>query len=77
MAVVCSKEDCKLQEGKETAERNMTVLKDTLKKMNLLDRFELYNVSPRCVGDFNQKLEEFSKKLASMPPLVVEAKTRV
>jgi coenzyme F420-reducing hydrogenase delta subunit/ferredoxin len=77
MAVVCSKEDCKLQEGRETAERNMTVLKDTLKKMNLLDRFELYTVSPRCVGDFNQKLEKFSKKIASMPPLAVEAKTHV
>jgi coenzyme F420-reducing hydrogenase delta subunit len=77
MAVVCSKEDCRLQEGRETAERNMTVLKDTLKKMNLLDRFELYTVSPRCIGDFNKKLEEFLKKTASMPPLVMEAKIRV
>jgi coenzyme F420-reducing hydrogenase delta subunit len=77
MAVVCAKEDCKLQEGKETAERNMTVLKDTLKKMNLLDRFELYTVSPRCVGDFNVKLDEFVKKIASMPRLELEAKPHV
>jgi coenzyme F420-reducing hydrogenase delta subunit len=69
MAVVCSTEDCKLQEGKDTAERNMTVLKDTLKKMNLLDRFELFEASPRCIGDFNQKLDEFWKKISAMPPL--------
>jgi len=80
MAVVCSKEDCKLQEGKETAERNMDVLRDALKKMNLLERFELFTVSPRCVGEFSQKLDEFTKKIATMPPLklaVAEARTRV
>jgi coenzyme F420-reducing hydrogenase delta subunit/Pyruvate/2-oxoacid:ferredoxin oxidoreductase delta subunit len=77
MAVVCTKEDCKLQEGGETAERNMTVLKDALKKMGLLERFELYTLSPRCIGDFDQKLDEFYKKIAALPPLKsvsVEAK---
>ncbi|HVP93197.1 MAG TPA: hydrogenase iron-sulfur subunit [Acidobacteriota bacterium] len=69
MAVVCSAEDCKLQEGKDTAERNMNVLKDVLKKMNMLERFQLFEASPRCVGDFNQKLDEFFKKIAAMPPL--------
>ena len=80
MAVVCSKEDCKLQEGKETAERNMNVLQGVLNKMNLHERFELFTVSPRCVGEFNQKLDEFFKKIASMPPLklaMVEAKRHV
>jgi coenzyme F420-reducing hydrogenase delta subunit len=77
MAVVCSNEDCKLQEGRDTAERNMAVLKDALKKMNLLHRFELYTASPRCVGDFNQKLEEFFKKIASKPPLQLEVKANV
>jgi coenzyme F420-reducing hydrogenase delta subunit len=69
MAVVCSAEDCKLQEGKEIAERNVTVLRDALKKMNLLERFELFEASPRRAGDFNQKLDEFFKKIAAMPPL--------
>jgi coenzyme F420-reducing hydrogenase delta subunit len=80
MAVVCSTEDCKLQEGKETAERNMSVLKNVLKKMDLLDRFELFTISPRCIGDFNQKLDAFCKKIDLMPPLklmTVEAKARV
>jgi coenzyme F420-reducing hydrogenase delta subunit len=80
MAVVCSEEDCKLQEGKETAERNMGVLRDALKKMKLAERFELFTVSPRCVGEFNQKLDEFFKKIASMPRLKLvkaEAKRHV
>jgi len=67
MSVVCSEEDCKLQEGRETAERNMNVLNDAIKKMDLLERFELFTVSPRDVDDFNQKLDDFIKKIASMP----------
>jgi coenzyme F420-reducing hydrogenase delta subunit len=74
MAVVCSPEDCKLQEGKETTERNTTVLRNTLKKMNLLERFELFEASPRCADDFDQKLGEFFKKIAAMPSLTL-AKT--
>jgi coenzyme F420-reducing hydrogenase delta subunit/ferredoxin len=80
MAVVCSTEDCKLNEGNDTAERNVAVLRNTLKKKGLLDRFELFTVSPRCVGEFNQKLSEFYKKIAVMPPLkpgTMEATTRV
>jgi coenzyme F420-reducing hydrogenase delta subunit len=73
MAVVCSAEDCKLQEGRETADRNLSVLKNVLKKMNLLERFEIFTVSPRCIGDFNQKLDMFYKKIASMPPLQLQA----
>lgn len=69
MAVVCSKDDCKLEKGKETAERNLTVLKDALKKTGLSERFELHWASPRCAGEFSQKLNEFYKKVASMPRL--------
>jgi coenzyme F420-reducing hydrogenase delta subunit/NAD-dependent dihydropyrimidine dehydrogenase PreA subunit len=80
MAVVCSEDDCKLQEGKETAERNMTVLRDALKKMGLLERFQLFTISPRCIGEFNKNLDGFFEKIASMSPLklaTVEAKTHV
>lgn len=80
LAAVCSPEDCKLQEGKETAERNVSVLKNSLKKMGLLERFELFTVSPRHVGEFDQKLIEFEKKIASLPPLktvTAEVRTNV
>jgi coenzyme F420-reducing hydrogenase delta subunit len=74
MAVVCSKEDCKLQEGRDTAERNVGALKVTLKKLGLLDRFELYEESPRCAGDFNEKLNAFYQKISSLPKCKCEVK---
>jgi len=74
MAVVCSKEDCKLQEGRDTAERNVGALKVTLKKLGLLDRFELYEESPRCAGDFNEKLDAFYQKISSLPKCKCEVK---
>ena len=75
MAVVCPSKDCKLQEGRDTAERNLGVLMDVLKKKCLLDRFELYEESPRCEGDFDQKLDAFIEKISALPKreLVVEA----
>jgi coenzyme F420-reducing hydrogenase delta subunit/ferredoxin len=76
MGVVCSAEDCKLEKGRDTAERNLGVLKNVLKKMNLQDRFELFELSPRCAGDFNQKLYAFYQKISSLPSreeIVVEA----
>jgi len=76
MGVVCSADDCKLEKGRDTAERNLGVLNDALKKMNLLDRFELFELSPRCAGDFNQKFDEFYKKITALPvreEIVVEA----
>jgi coenzyme F420-reducing hydrogenase delta subunit len=73
MAAVCPPEDCKLQEGQETAERNITVLKNALKTMSLLERFELFTVHPRCVGEFEQKLDGFRKRIACLPPLRTQA----
>ena len=77
MAVVCSSKDCKLQEGRDTAERNLAVMLNVLKKKGLLDRFELYEESPRCAGEFEQKLDEFYKKISALPKTEakVEAKT--
>ena len=69
MAVVCSAEDCKLQEGRDTAERNMAVLKDVLKKMGLIERFEFYETSPREAGKFEERLENFVRKVAALPPI--------
>ena len=79
MAVVCPSKDCKLQEGKETAERNLNVMKVALKQLNLLDRFELFEVSPRCEGDFKEKLDAFYKKIAALPKcaaIMAEAKEK-
>jgi len=67
MAVVCSEDDCKLEKGRDTADRNLAVLKKALEKQNLSERFEFVASSPRSVGEFNQKLTEFIKAVASTP----------
>jgi coenzyme F420-reducing hydrogenase delta subunit len=72
MAAVCPTEDCRLEEGKETAERNVAVLKKVLKNMGLLQRFELFNVHPRCVSEFSDHFDEFHKKIAGTKPLKSE-----
>ena len=71
MGVVCAPDDCKLSEGRDTAERNLGVLKDVLKKMNLLDRFEMFELSPRCEGEFKSKFESFYTKIAALPQCAV------
>jgi coenzyme F420-reducing hydrogenase delta subunit/ferredoxin len=67
MAVVCPSKDCKLQEGRDIAERNLDVMLNVLKKKGLLDRFELFEESPRCAGDFQAKLDEFYKTICALP----------
>jgi coenzyme F420-reducing hydrogenase delta subunit len=67
MGVVCTDDDCKLSEGRDTAERNLAVLKNVLKKMNLLDRFEMFELSPRCEGEFKSAFEIFYNKIAALP----------
>jgi coenzyme F420-reducing hydrogenase delta subunit/NAD-dependent dihydropyrimidine dehydrogenase PreA subunit len=70
MGIICAADDCKLSEGRDTAERNLEVLKNVLKKMNMLDRFELFELSPRCEGEFKSKFEDFYQKIADMPKQV-------
>jgi coenzyme F420-reducing hydrogenase delta subunit len=67
MGVVCSPDDCKLEEGRDTAERNLEVLKNVLKNMDLLDRFEYYEASPRCADELIKKIDGFYEKLSNLP----------
>jgi coenzyme F420-reducing hydrogenase delta subunit len=76
LAVVCSPEDCKLELGRDVAERNANVLQRTLAKLNLQDRFEIYTASPRQIGDFNQKLTAFIKKVEILPSLDIVIPTQ-
>ncbi len=66
LAIVCSEEDCKLKEGRETAERNVSALRKVLAKLDLAERFEICTASPRYIGDFDSKLESFIAKIASL-----------
>ena len=67
MGVVCSADDCKLELGRDTAERNLGVLQNALKALGLQDRFEMYELSPRCEGEFKSKFEAFYSKISTMP----------
>jgi len=66
LAVTCPEEECKLEEGKEIAERNVFALKKVLRQLNLEDRFETCTTSPKYLGDFNSKLESFIQKISSI-----------
>ncbi len=68
MAVICSADDCKLHHGRDTSERQLDVLMAYLKRYNLLDRFELHELSPRCEGEFISKFDAFFDRIAAMPP---------
>ena len=38
-----------------------------LKRLGLLDRFEMHELSPRCEGEFSAKFEEFYEKISRLP----------
>lgn len=76
MAVVCGEADCKLEKGRDTADRNLEVLQNVLAKKNLSDRFDFFTSSPRGVGDFNQRLDGFIQKVSAMKPVPSVAKRR-
>ena len=46
-----------------------------LKRLGLLDRFELHEISPRCEGEFAAKFDAFYGRIAVMPPVTVVSHT--
>ena len=50
-------------------ERNFSALKVVLKEYKLADRFDSFRVSPKYPGEFKAKLEEFKKKISSIPEM--------
>ncbi len=65
IAFICSEEDCKSKEGRDTYNSNASALLNVLKNLDLLDRFEIHLCSPRDIGDFNAKLKSFVDKIGS------------
>ena len=61
------KNSVKLEEGTYLGERNFSALKVVLKDYNLEDHFESFRVSPKYPGEFKHKLEEFTKRISSIP----------
>ena len=65
IAFICSEEDCKSKEGRDTYNSNASALLAVLKNLDLLDRFEIHLTSPRDIGNFNAKLKSFVDKIGS------------
>lgn len=65
IAFICSEEDCKSKEGRDTYNSNTSALLNVLKNLDLLDRFEVHLTSPRDIGNFNAKLKSFVDKIGS------------
>ncbi len=66
MGVVCAPEDCKLQKGRDTAERQLEVLGNALRLLGLDERFEMHEMSPRCEGEFDSKFDAFCERIAGL-----------
>ncbi|MGA9388274.1 MAG: hydrogenase iron-sulfur subunit [Candidatus Bathyarchaeia archaeon] len=62
----CKKGECKLEKGNETAENRISSLKKLLAEVNLEDRLEMCFVSPRDVGDLDERIKLFSEKINSL-----------
>jgi coenzyme F420-reducing hydrogenase delta subunit len=65
IAFICSEEDCKSKEGRDTYNSNASALLNVLKNLGLLDRFEMHLTSPRDIGNFNARLRSFVDKIGS------------
>ena len=78
MAVICSPEDCKLRKGRDTSDRQLEVLTTYLKRLGLLDRFVLHELSPRCEGDFIARFDDFYGKISALPlcPNIVQKEAK-
>jgi coenzyme F420-reducing hydrogenase delta subunit len=65
IAFICSEEDCKSKEGRDTYNANSSALINVLKNLDLQNRFEVHVTSPRDIGNFNAKLTSFVNKINS------------
>jgi coenzyme F420-reducing hydrogenase delta subunit len=69
LAVICPEKLCKLEKGTYLGERNFSALRTVLKQYDLQNRFDSYRVSPKYPGEFKEKLEDFKKKISSIPKI--------
>jgi coenzyme F420-reducing hydrogenase delta subunit/ferredoxin-like protein FixX len=68
LIAACKKGECKLEKGNEKAENCISSLKRLLAQVNLDRKVEICFVSPKNIGDFDQRIRSFAEK---MNPLTV------
>ncbi|MEA2089526.1 MAG: hydrogenase iron-sulfur subunit [Thermoproteota archaeon] len=69
LVITCPEDECKLKEGREIAEQNVSALRKMLKQFNLENRFEICTASPKYLGEFDSKIDAFVQKISSLPPI--------
>jgi coenzyme F420-reducing hydrogenase delta subunit/ferredoxin len=62
----CKKGECKLEKGNECAENRISSLRKLLAEVNLGDRLEMCFVSPKDVGDLDERIKLFTEKIDSL-----------
>jgi coenzyme F420-reducing hydrogenase delta subunit len=66
LIAACKKGECKLEKGNECAENRISSLRKLLAEVNLGDRLEMCFVSPKDVGDLDERIKLFTEKIDSL-----------
>jgi coenzyme F420-reducing hydrogenase delta subunit/ferredoxin len=63
LVAACKKDECKLEKGNEKAEERISSVKKLLAQVNLEDRLDMCFVSPKNVGDLNERIKLFIERI--------------
>jgi coenzyme F420-reducing hydrogenase delta subunit/ferredoxin len=66
LVVACGDDDCKSKESRLTTENNMKVLRTSLRRMGLENRFRIHKTSPKNLGDFRREIDSFASEVLAL-----------
>jgi coenzyme F420-reducing hydrogenase delta subunit/ferredoxin len=66
LVVACGDDDCKSKESRPTAENNMKVLRTSLRRMGLENRFRIHKTSPKNLGNFKREVDSFATEILAL-----------
>jgi coenzyme F420-reducing hydrogenase delta subunit/ferredoxin len=66
LVVACGDEDCKSKESRLATENNMEVLRTSLRRMGLENRFRIHKTSPKNLGDFRREVDSFANEVLAL-----------
>jgi heterodisulfide reductase subunit A len=66
MIAACKKDECKLEKGNEKAEERISSMKKLLAEISLENRLDICFVSPKNVGDLNERLKLFVERISPL-----------
>jgi len=66
LVVACGDDDCKSKESRLATENNMEVLRTSLRRMGLENRFRIHKTSPKNLGDFRREVDSFANEVLAL-----------